>query len=310
MLRTAYDPNAFSGFTNSRDFVLGNGKALIWLSQLAYEIDNQNMMPDTWGLHLVGKPIDVMVLSTANTRCLVATGHDATFVAFAGTNPRVLANWITDFDAHIDKSQTAQGYQVAADSVWPQVANAISGVAPSGRKVFVTGHSLGGALAVLTALRIKKENLADVLAVYTFGMPRPGTKMYADEYNGCLGSYTYRLAHGDDVVTSVAPSLLGYHHVGRYLRCERGGKFDPARLSKDTSSDEAQFIATVVEELRDIAWDRVTRLAAPPAGLAHAATLAVGAGAAGTRTDPDGVAIELLPPRLRDHLSDCYIGAF
>ena len=40
-----------------------------------------------------------------------------------------------------------------------------------------------------------------------------------------------------------------------------------------------------------------------------AALLALRQGPPGARTDPGGIAIELLPPRLRDHMTDRYIGA-
>jgi hypothetical protein len=39
-------------------------------------------------------------------------------------------------------------------------------------------------------------------------------------------------------------------------------------------------------------------------------TAAAGAGPAGVRTDVAGLVIELLPPRLRDHMPDRYIAGF
>jgi hypothetical protein len=44
--------------------------------------------------------------------------------------------------------------------------------------------------------------------------------------------------------------------------------------------------------------------------LKIAARLVFGRGPAGMRTDPGGIAIELLPLRLRDHMPDRYIGGF
>lgn len=41
-----------------------------------------------------------------------------------------------------------------------------------GAKIYVTGHSLGGALAVLAGAEI--SNFQNVTAVYTFGEPRVG----------------------------------------------------------------------------------------------------------------------------------------
>ena len=40
------------------------------------------------------------------------------------------------------------------------------------RKLYVTGHSLGGALATLAAARLHYSDNVDVSAMYTFGSPR------------------------------------------------------------------------------------------------------------------------------------------
>src|SRR5579863_8630727 len=123
--RERYDTGAFAGFTAGSEFTLANGKALAWMSQLAYETDNKDKMTDilrSWGLQFAGKGIIVKevgtVLPKASTHCFVAAGRGTTFVAFAGTDPLNLANWITDFDVHIDETQAADGYQTAADAVW------------------------------------------------------------------------------------------------------------------------------------------------------------------------------------------------
>jgi hypothetical protein len=41
-----------------------------------------------------------------------------------------------------------------------------------------------------------QTSIADVNAVYNFGMPRPGNQAFADLYNQRLGSRTYRQVHG------------------------------------------------------------------------------------------------------------------
>jgi Lipase (class 3) len=311
--RDRYDNDAFAGFAIGSDFTLGNGKALAWMSQLAYETDDADKMKDilgSWGLDFGGIIVKEVggVLPIASTHCFVAGGRGATFVAFAGTDPVVLANWITDFDAHIGKTETAQGFQVAADAVWPDVEASMKALAPAGTDVIVTGHSLGGALAVLTASRLVDENVAKVSAIYTFGMPRPASKDYADQrYNPRLGSRTYRLVQGCDLVPTVAPSGLGLHHVGRYLHCERGAKFDRAKMDTEPGSDLPQFVKCVSKALKKYLHGSSMNL---PHRLELAAALELGKGPPGMRTDVGGILIELLPPRLRDHMPDRYIGAF
>jgi triacylglycerol lipase len=51
-----YDKAAFDDFTPERNFTLGSGRAMAWLSQLAYETDEPDKVEDvlrSWGLTLV-----------------------------------------------------------------------------------------------------------------------------------------------------------------------------------------------------------------------------------------------------------------
>src|SRR5271154_2820175 len=93
--RPRYAPDAFDGFATGRDYTPGNAKAMIWMSQLAYETDDpgkiENVL-ESWGLRLAntGPNNDAVVvkeiktvLPIASTHCFVASGLGATIVAFA-----------------------------------------------------------------------------------------------------------------------------------------------------------------------------------------------------------------------------------
>lgn len=315
--REFYSTDAFAGFKGQQDFDLGDGKALAWLSQLAYETDEPAKIRDIlriWGLAPLGDGIVAVeadtVLPLASTRAVVAVGHGAIFIAFAGTDPLVLANWITDFDVRIASADNvADGFEHATRCAWPQIQSLLDRPEAAAGKRFVTGHSLGGALAVVTAFWIA-ETHGGVEGVYTFGMPRPGTNQFAAEYNRLIGQRTYRLVHGEDIVPTVAPSELGFRHVGRYLHCSRGGKFKKEALAADSSSDSPSFVDGISKDVTGLLSDPLSRTVSAVERLRLAARLAFGRGPAGMRTDPGGVAIELLPPRLRDHMPDRYIGGF
>jgi hypothetical protein len=314
--RQRYAADGFAGFEGRRDFKLGDGKAFAWISQLAYETDEPEKIKDilrVWDMAPIGNGILAAEINTvlpiASTRGIIAVGRGATIVAFAGTDPLVSANWITDFDTRIASAQVAQGYDVAAQSVWPQLQSLLDLPAAKTGRTFVTGHSLGGALAIVTADLIAKSGRG-VEAVYTFGMPRPGSNQFAIAYNDRLGQCTYRLVHGEDLVPTVAPSGFGFHHVGRYLHCERGAKFDPSSLASDSSSDMPPFVEGISEELRGWLHGPLSALGSLASRFKLAASLVLGRGPAGMRTDPGGISIELLPPRLRDHMPERYIGGF
>jgi pimeloyl-ACP methyl ester carboxylesterase len=312
-----YDPDAFKQFSGGTEFEIGNARAMAWMSQLAYETDEPEKIAkilQSFGLALVEGGVLVeeskTVLPKASTHCFVASHPKAVIVAFAGTDPVSLANWISDFDAHLDVTTgAAEGYEGAADVVWPELKRLLEQCVPPGGKVFVTGHSLGGALAARIANRTGTELQADVDAVYTFGMPRPGNKAFADLYNQQLGMRTYRLVHGEDIVPTVAPTSFGFRHLGRVLHCERPGRFDKANLASDTSSDFPPFVSGVAKDLRDHLHGPLSAVLSIAARIKIAVALLTGMGPSSMRTDPGGILIEMLPPRLRDHMPDRYIGA-
>jgi triacylglycerol lipase len=317
--RDRYDPKAFAAFRPGSAFHPGTAKAMAWMSQLAYESDEVKVRDilHMWGLSL---PADGMVsvdvettLPQASTQCTVATRPGMTVVAFAGTDPLVVADWISDFDIGIkDGSGVANGFAVAAKAAEPKLQKLLER-SSDGHAVYLTGHSLGGALAVLTASAIGAKTLpagaAEVEAVYTFGMPRPGLRAFAADYNNRLGARTFRMVQGDDLVPSVAPSFLQFCHVGHYVHCDRGGKFDAATVAAGAGSDAPDFVAGVAKELAAFLHRPLSGLLSATARIKLGLALAFGRGP-GMRTDPGGIAIELLPPRIRDHMPDRYIGGF
>jgi hypothetical protein len=159
--------------------------------------------------------------------------------------------------------------------------------------VFLTGHSLGGALAAVAADRALSDDAVRLraTAVYGFGMPRAGDEDFALRYNNTLGAATYRLVHGDDIVATVPPSSLGFRHVGRLLRCDRGGRFTamPAEDFTDDPPFRQSLAAGLKQGLRDF-----FAFALQPT----------------FRDDPLGRLSGFLPPPVADHLPDRYWHAF
>lgn len=308
-----YEGDAFDGFSPEADFRLGTARAMAWLSQLAYETDEPDKIAQLlggWGLRLIDGVIAAeasTVLPIASTHGFVAAGRGATFVAFAGTDPVVLANWITDFDAHLTRMGTASGYAEAAAIVRDAVAARVEKRSAAENRLFFAGHSLGGALAAVVAHGTAAADAP--AAVYTFGMPRPGNGDFKRAYDAAIGTATYRLVHGADLVPTVAPSELGFRHVGRYLCCQRLGKFAAADLAADTASDAPLFAKGEAAELNDFLHAPLAAAQDALAQLRLAAEMAAGIAPPGARTDLGGIVIELLPPRLRDHMPDRYCAA-
>ncbi|MDH3439046.1 MAG: lipase family protein, partial [Betaproteobacteria bacterium] len=76
--------------------------------------------------------------------------------------------------------------------------------------VWVTGHSLGGALAVLAAVKLFVESRVDIAGLYTFGQPPLGTLGFCSELEKQLPARFFRFVDHTDAVSDVPI----FSHVG------------------------------------------------------------------------------------------------
>ena len=307
-----YDPQAFAAFVGDRTFRLGTARALSWLCQLAYETDEPGKMARLlamWDLAFLGTGIVAKSVATplpiARTEAFLATRGDVACLSFAGTDPVVIEDWITDFSIQASPDGIAQGFSIAAQAVLPEITALLK--ASSCRAVFVTGHSLGGALAVIAASSLVDAGIP-VAGVYTFGMPRAGSESFQRAYDARLGDVTYRLVHGTDIVPSVPPTGLGFHHVGRSLRCVSWAKCDPSALTPTPGSDEPQFLPQVAVGVRQVLL-RPLGARTLVAGAYRNAISLLRLTRHSRRNDAIGWFLDNLPPQIRDHLPDAYINA-
>ena len=75
-----------------------------------------------------------------------------------------------------------EGFQRIWTSVRPSVVDALDQLSTKYhgiKRVFITGHSLGGAMAYQAALTLENEYNWNVKNVYTFGAPRVGNEKFA-----------------------------------------------------------------------------------------------------------------------------------
>ena len=89
-------------------------------------------------------------------------------------------------------------------------------------RLMTTGHSLGAADAVLTAvgLKLSDESWANELVLsVNFGCPKTGNRAWRDYVNGMDGVGVWRVVNGIDLV----PRMPGptFHHVGHTLQFNR-----------------------------------------------------------------------------------------
>lgn len=104
------------------------------------------------------------------------------------------------------------GFLQAYLAAEPQILDLLKQLPPE-LPLYIAGHSLGGALAVIAsaALSIEDKLLRDrIAAVYTFGAPRvakPG-------FDTLVKAPHYRVHNKSDLVPTVPPAWTGFRHSG------------------------------------------------------------------------------------------------
>ena len=83
------------------------------------------------------------------------------------------------------------------------------------KPIYITGHSLGGALAILEAYRLISMD-TEIKEVVTFGCPKVGAKSFQERYNSKLFGRTTMYVNGNDIVPLLPP--FRYYQVGYKLQ--------------------------------------------------------------------------------------------
>lgn len=101
-----------------------------------------------------------------------------------------------------------KGFWEAFEAQRKAIKAAVDKHVPDTLGLYITGHSLGGALAQIASAVLERDNLA---ACYTYGSPRLATKRFDLD----VKCPNYRLINHWDLVPGVPlPVIMGYLHAG------------------------------------------------------------------------------------------------
>jgi hypothetical protein len=210
-----------------------NSRALAKASDLAYmaQAEGGPAFQNELGL-------DAHLISVGNTQCYVATNPKHIVVAFRGTESPTtidgLKDWLLNDAVNLLIQPTGRlapefvaagvgarwhmGFITAINAVWDEVfARVNDEVEKDDRNVWVTGHSLGGALALLGGWLFNRKGVS-VHQIYTYGAPMVGNDTVARAYDTEFANKVFRYVNTEDPIPKLPTlSLI----TNQYMHCQR-----------------------------------------------------------------------------------------
>ncbi len=140
----------------------------------------------------------------------ILQSDDQIIVAFRGTSST--ADWISDAIARQrkykyakDAGQVHLGISDIYSSARDPILSSLSRL-PASKSLTITGHSLGGALAVLCAVDVAVNSPFNRPSVYTYGAPRVGDPSFVKAFAGKVDE-SFRIYNRYDVVPHLPPQV-------------------------------------------------------------------------------------------------------
>ncbi len=192
-------------------------------------------------------PYDTEVAVLSNSKLII--------VVFRGTEgAQGVRDWLTNLQHGMHKAPSSwgdlrvhKGFYNALSTVYQSVRNRVRETRTANQKVFLTGHSLGGALATLCAFRLHQVGGVTVNGVYTFGAPRVGDLNFANKYNDILKSKTFRWVYKNDfgpqlpIRAGTGPFAPQYVHSGLLNMVKANGSIEMDHVDLPAGFDSSSI---------------------------------------------------------------------
>lgn len=135
--------------------------------------------------------------------------NDKKYITLAFRGSKNIVDWLTNLqliqaEDFMGQGMVHSGFAKLVDDYSNEIEKIIE-IKKNNKnlRLFLTGHSLGGAIAILMATRF--SHYIEVEAVYTYGAPRVGDQVFSSSYKPTH----YRVEYGNDIV----PHLPIHHDV-------------------------------------------------------------------------------------------------
>jgi len=159
------------------------------------------------------------LISRDGAEVLVAKDRNDLWFAFRGTEPSKLNDVMADLkvikNSAIAGGKVHGGFKQEVDDVWMDILEELehNDQLKLRKDVYMTGHSLGAAMATISSTRYQPEEL------FTFGSPRVGGPRFIKN----IKCKHYRFMNNNDIVCRIPPAWLGFRHHGEMIYFNAAG---------------------------------------------------------------------------------------
>lgn len=211
------------------DLCSGNAYWMARLSQSVYTNRGETEYPDDVAILTDLQKEDpkfksVTGASKNSAQGMLVEHEDLLCMVFRGTNEP--ADWLDNLNAFPEDvlfGSFHRGFWKSIEDVWETINGKYEDLRKEKKRpLFITGHSLGGAMATIAAARFIHQD-KPFISVYTFGQPRSMDRDTARIFNSEAGSRCHRFQNNEDIVTRVPARFMGYSHVGHCLYIDEEG---------------------------------------------------------------------------------------
>jgi triacylglycerol lipase len=205
--------------------------------------------------------IDIQAAAMVNSRLILVVfrGSEQKLADWLGTNANhawrsVPTSWGAGLRVH-------SGFYTSLREIYHDLRAYIR-ERDNSRRVFLAGHSLGGALAILCGYRFQKVGGIAVQGVYSWGAPRVGNDDWASHFNTLMQGRCYRWVKGADFGAglpdvNVVPGIgRSYFHVGELNYIHQDGSvqlnlpdFDAAGPTRFHDHNMKRYLQKMMSEL-------------------------------------------------------------
>eukprot|EP00483_Globobulimina_turgida_P012060 UN12082 len=194
---------------NSLQYNVGTANRMCEYALASYCVGNGGHGVPSWTCDACKKQpgmVNITIVKTGflnyNSHAFVGydSVHKVIIVAFAGTDPLSMANWIDDIGFEQIKYPLSSScncyvhkgfyetYNAVRTTIWNAVSN-LRTLYGTSTQVQITGHSLGAALAAHCTLDGFISHSIKAQYTYTYGQPRVGDQAFATFYEHYINDY-------------------------------------------------------------------------------------------------------------------------